>query len=345
MSGAVVVGSRLNNILAAVAQKQPVHLGHRAFLRDQGAHALADLIDGVISEADYAARAQIERQGRHEAARQREDEAAAARRRQADLDAERDAALQARLHEEAQRKQAARIRYESSPAFLARQKNRQLLQRYGVDAYIDAGDFKHLLPILRQLDCGGRLQQKAVEWLKGRAYRYGFAGVLAAHHRREADVCLAEFVQGGDPWQAINASGHLRKCDAATEAIDLLATVPAPRLTSDKLKSAMLTTQGGALRDLGRLPEAQQAGQAAHELLAQDYRPCTLLGAVHIQQGNYALGHDWYRKAEARGAPPAGINSEIRSLLRGMPEEKRLAATAELLRADPVRYQSLSMSR
>ena len=100
----------------------------------------------------------------------------------------------------------------------------------------------------------------------------------------------------------------------------------------------MLTTQGGAMRDLERFSDAQQAGETAHELLPQDYRPCTLLGAVHIQQGQYGLGHDWYCKAEERGAPAAGNDSEIRSLLRGMPEEKRRAAETELLRIDPVRY-------
>lgn len=338
LSGAMVIGSRLNNILTALAGKQTVHPSHKVFLRNQGAHALVDLIDGAISEADYAARAQLERKARQEVARQREEEAAAARRLEAALTAERDAALQARLKEEAEQQRAARIRYESSPEFIAKQKTRELLHKYGVDEFVAAGDFKRLMPILHELDAGRRLSKEDVVWLKVHANRYRLAGVLAAHHRREADGFLAEFRRGGDPWHAISASGHLRKCDASQEAIDLLATIPAQRLKQDKLKSAMLTTQGGAMRDLERFSDAQQAGETAHELLPQDYRPCTLLGAVHIQQGQYGLGHDWYCKAEERGAPAAGNDSEIRSLLRGMPEEKRRAAETELLRIDPVRY-------
>ena len=125
------------------------------------------------------------------------------------------------------------------------------------------------------------------------------------------------------------------------QAIELLNEIAAQRLKHNKLKSAMLTTRGGALRDLERFHEAQKAGEEAHALLAQDYRPCTLLGAVHIQQGNYEQGYDWYRKAEKRGAPAEGNDQEIRSILRRMPQEKRQKAIAELIRIDPDRFSAL----
>ena len=99
------------------------------------------------------------------------------------------------------------------------------------------------------------------------------------------------------------------------------------------------------MRDQGRFPEAQQAGETAHALSPRDYRPCTLLGAVHIQQGNYALGHGWYQKAEERGAPPAGIDSEIRALLQSMPKEQQMSAVSELLRIDPIRYHKMNLAR
>ena len=342
LTGAAIVGSRLHNILTAWAAKQTVLAGHKAFLRQQGAAALADLIDGAITEADYAARAPHERAARQQAAQQHEQEAAAAQRHAAALAAERDAVLQARLHAEAEQRQAARIRCENSPEFIARQKTKALLGRYGVGEYIEPRDFRRLLSAVQRLDAGGRLMTEDVVWLKGRLHRYGLADVLAAHHRREAEVCIAEYRRGGDPWQAINASAHLRKCGAAGEALDLLASVPVQRLASPKPHSALLTTRGGALRDLQRRPEALQAGEAAHALLDRDYRPCTLLGALHMQQGDVALGHDWYRKAEERGAPPAGHDAEIRALLRGLPEDKRGDAIAELLRLDAARYAWLN---
>ena len=85
LTGAAIVGSRLHNILTAWAAKQTVLAGHKAFLRQQGAAALADLIDGAITEADYAARAPHERAARQQAAQQHEQEAAAAQRHAAAL--------------------------------------------------------------------------------------------------------------------------------------------------------------------------------------------------------------------------------------------------------------------
>ena len=347
VSGAIPVGSRLNNILAAIAAGKPVHPDHKTFLRDRGARALVDFMDGVISEAKYTQLAPVEREIRREAARQREAEVAIAKRIEAERRAEEaaladkhDAAMRAKREAE---REAARIQRENSPAFIAKRNNQQLLRKYGVVEYLAPEHFKRILLIVRTIEAGERLDRKDVIWLKATTheYEYGFKGVLHAHHRHEANVCITEFQRSGDPWQAVTASGHLRKCNASQEVIGLLAEIPAQRLKQPKLKSAMLTTQGGAMRDLERFSEAQRMGEEAHLLLPQDFRPCTLLGAIHIQQGNYSLGHEWYRKAEERGASRAGNDAEIRALLRGMPEDEQKKAVTELLRIDAFRYSWL----
>lgn len=79
-------------------------------------------------------------------------------------------------------------------------------------------------------------------------------------------------------------------------------------------------------------------GEKAHALQPGNFRPCTLLGAVHFQQRNYELGHEWYRKAEARGASSGSIKAEIQTLLKNMTGKERGAAISELLRIDPERY-------
>ena len=79
-------------------------------------------------------------------------------------------------------------------------------------------------------------------------------------------------------------------------------------------------------------------GEQAHALQPRNFRPCTLLGAVHIQQRNYELGHVWYRKAEARGASSGSIKAEIQTLLKNMTGTARQTAITELLRIDPERY-------
>lgn len=346
INGATLIGSRLNNVLTAFVKGRTIRPEHQSFLRDRGAHALADLIGGLVSESDYAARASSDRTKRQEIARQREAKAVAEEHARSVQAAERDAIMQARLRaaeeKRAQKRLEDRRRYESSPSFIAKQKNQAMLHKYGIHEYIEPADFKRLLRILEVLDSGARLEKDAVVWLKAHSHDYALDKVLIVHHSREAEAFLAEYKRSGDPWQAVNASAHLRKCNASMGAVDLLSKIPVQRLKSNKLNSAVLTTQGGAMRDLGRFGDAQKAGETAHELQPRDYRPCTLLGAVHIQQGDYGTGHEWYRKAEERGAPPAGIDSEIRALLRSMEEDKRRAVIAELLRIDSTRYEWLS---
>lgn len=53
------------------------------------------------------------------------------------------------------------------------------------------------------------------------------------------------------------------------------------------------------MRDLRRLDEAKALASEAHQLTSSDYRPCTLLGAVHIELGELPTGHEWYAKAES----------------------------------------------
>lgn len=347
IAGSTVVGSLLNTILESFAGGRPIHQAKMKFLRDRGADALADLIEKSISEADFAARATDERTLRIEVARQQAEAAEAAKRAEAEhaaeerrIESERQEAIRLRI--ETQR-EAERVLREASPEFIAKRKNRGLLRKYEIVEYVEPPDFIRLLQILNALETGSRLNTKDVVWLHAMTQERGcrFHRVLHAHHRREADAYISEFQRDADPWQAINASAHLRKCEASWEAIDLLKAVPETRLKHPKVKSAMLTTYGGASRDVGRFDDAGLLGEKAHALLPEDFRPCTLLGAVHIQQGHYELGHEWYRKAEARGAKRDSIESEIRALLRSMPAEEQSAAKQELRRIDPNRYRNL----
>ncbi|MGV2703607.1 UNVERIFIED_CONTAM: hypothetical protein MT382_09400 [Aeromonas salmonicida] len=171
--------------------------------------------------------------------------------------------------------------------------------------------------------------------------------ILHTYNRLEANHWLAEYKSNKNPWSAVNASGHLRKCAASGEAIALLSAIPAKRQEQPKLKSAILTTHGGARRDQGEHAIAMSMGMGmgmgieAHRLQPNNFRPCTLLGAVCIELGNIAEGHEWYCKAEARGAGRGSIVSDVRSLLTRMTADKRDIVIAELLRIDPEQYRWL----
>jgi hypothetical protein len=70
----------------------------------------------------------------------------------------------------------------------------------------------------------------------------------------------------------------------------MLNTIDVSTLKDLKLKSALCTTHGGVKRDLKRYDEALGLGEQAHLFTPQDFRPCTLLGAVNMEIGHYDLG-------------------------------------------------------
>lgn len=325
----VAAGSQLHKILEARTKNKFCAEDEITYLRDNGLHALAGLVKGDVSWAQYKQAAAIERECRVALIREAEAEARRAR----------EEARRLKLEEFEQKRQARAQEQARISALLAQQQiERALLQKYGVTSPLKEQDRETLWGIFEKLESGTRLEGADVARLIEMKGRYGLEGALAAHHRLEADFCIAELKRTNDPWQAVNASGHLRKCNAAAEADELLAKLHPSRLKHPKLHSAVLTTHGGAKRDLGNLVAAQSMGEKAHALLPGNFRPCTLLGAVHIEQRNYELGHEWYRKAEARGASSGSIKAEIQALLKNMTGKEREAAIKELLRIDPERY-------
>lgn len=92
------------------------------------------------------------------------------------------------------------------------------------------------------------------------------------------------------------------------------------------------------MRDVGRLSEARSLGLEAHELTPTDFRPCTLLGAVSMELGDLAVGHEWYAKAEALGAERRAIDQDLRALLIRSGSDARDRIRAYLLEQDPERF-------
>jgi len=161
----------------------------------------------------------------------------------------------------------------------------------------------------------------------------------AAFHEREAEFYSGEYRRTNDPWNAVNASGHYRKCSEARKAHDLLTSIPAERQKAPKLRSAIATTHGGVMRDLKRLDEALEFGNQAHALTSEDFRPCTLLGAVNFELGHYDIAREWYAKAIERGATERSIDSDLRGIFLRAAPAKREEIKAFLLREDPARYR------
>lgn len=325
-----VPGTRLANILQLLEAGRPASETTQAFLASRGLHALSSYAKGGMADADFAKAAQAEQEARRGAAEQARAEATA----RADA---RNAEMQA--HQQAI--EADRLRRESDPRCIARRRNQALREKYGIPGYVEQDHFQRLMAILTRLDNRGRVAETEMVWLATEGREHRTEQVLRAYHRIEADAALAEYHTTANVWKAVTASGHLRKCGASQEAHDLLANIPERRQHSPKLKSAVRTTHGGALRDLNRREEALRLAEDAHTLFPDDFRPCTLLGAIHMEQREIALGHEWYQKAEERGAPPKHVDSEIRSILTQMPQEERAKVIEQLLVFEPFRYDWL----
>jgi len=329
---ATILASRLSNILDKLQQGSPISSIALGYLHKQGFFSLERLIQGKIAFPQFGADAWAE-QIKREIAAQAQREAKIAE------EAVREAAWAAKYALERQQVEQARVARESDPKYITKMHHQQLRVRYGLEQFVEKDCFGRLMDILNRVDGGSRFTDDDRVWLetKGRAY---FSDRLrAVFHQREAEFFAGEYRRTRDAWMAVNASAHYRKCNHAPLAHDLLAPIVVEKQLSAKLKSALCTTHGGVMRDLGHYEPALQLGHRAHTLMPGDFRPCTLLGAVNIEMGNYPLGQEWYAKAMDRGASKQVIDQDLRGIFRRADKAKREELKAFLLDEDPVRYK------
>lgn len=328
---ALIPATRLRNILDRLEQDHRVSPIAMTYLQKQGFVALLRLARKEVTYETFCEFARIELANR-EIAIEVEKQAAQAREKAAE---EIWAAKAMVMRHQAE---AARIARESDPKYINKMRNQQLRACYGLDGFIEPDCFPRLMDILRRIDGGNRLTEDDAIWLntKGRDY---FSGRLyTVFHESEAEFFASEYQRTNDPWMAVNASGHYRKCDKSNQANELVRSIFVARQKSPKLKSALLTTHGGAMRDLGYCDEALSFGNQAHALTPTDFRPCTLLGALNMELGNYDIAKEWYKKAIERGASERSIDQDLRGIFMRADKAKREEIKDFLLREDSARY-------
>lgn len=331
LPGATIPATRLNDILNKIEQGSPLSSIATMYLQQQGLLALKQFAEGEITYENFSELAVAELKVR--------EHAALVQKHKEKKDAEdREAISKAKNALYFKRREEELRRLESSPRHIAKIKNQQLRERYGIDQFIDEQFFAQLMQILQRIDRGNRFSDEDFIWLttEGAAY---FTDILKkTYHDLEARFYASEYNQTNDPWSAVNASKHYRKSNQATKAHDLLISIPNASKREPKLNSAISTTHGGVMRDLNRFEEALKFGSQAHALTPKDYRPCTLLGAVNFEIGNYELGRNWYLKASERGASERSIDYDLRSIFKRADNGKREEIKAFLLGVDPIKY-------
>lgn len=331
MPGATIPSTRLSKVLDSMYHGRPLTVMSQDYLLEQKLTGLHQLATGQITYETYLVAAGAAQQERKQAA-ETERQVKEAERLAKESEWERKYKLECEAAE------AARIARESDPKYIAKKKSQALRDKYGM-GYIDQPLFTRMMAILKGVDIGNRLAENDIVWLKTEAEEYFTDELQEAYHLREAEFYAGEYHRTLDPWNAVNASKHYRKCSRPEAALELLDSASAHRLKDSKIKSAMCTTRGGVMRDMEQLDEARQLGEQGHELKPQDFRPCTLLGAVHMEMGNFGEAHDWYAKAEKRGASMRAIDADLRSIFQRADQVKREAIKAFLLAKDPNRYR------
>ncbi len=326
LPGAARVGTRLNGILQKIEAGETLTPLAQASLMSGGLNSLLALATGQIDRPAFEEAAARERSDRVQKAKEDADRAAAERARNADA---MDAAVKARF-----------AAIENDPVLRWKREARELRDLFKID-FIETEHYPRAMRLLTQVASGNRLAPEDVAWLSTEALDCWTEALQQAWHRLEAEALTKAWEESGDPWDAVNASAHWRKADEPQRALGVTGAALAKAGRSPKPRSALLTTRGAAMRDAGCLTEAMTLGLEAHELTPADFRPCTLLGAVSMERGDLAAGHDWYAKAVALGADRRAVDQDLRALIIRLEPEARDRIRNYLLEQDPERFQWL----
>lgn len=212
---------------------------------------------------------------------------------------------------------------------------RALRDKYEIE-YVEPEHLSKLHALMRRLEVEERLTDEDCRWLI--SIDMFTRPLRVAFHRNEAMHHKTAFERTRNPRDAVNANSHFRKAGDPSAGLALIKAVDLASLRDAKLRSALRTTMGGSLRDLGRSTEAMQAAIAGHADDQRSFHPCTLLGALHYELGSRGEGDIWFAKAVERGASTAVVDNELRIIWHRSSAAQRAEMRAHLLALDPHRY-------
>jgi len=221
-----------------------------------------------------------------------------------------------------------------------------LKSKYGVSDYQDKSPSNPLYAILQKLDKGKRLEPLDVAWLEEHHIRNSwgegklFSGkILMAYHSLEAIFYEQQYKRTGNKWNLPNGSSHWRGAKQPERALTLTENLNFDTIKENKLKSALLTTRGGAFRDLHDLAQAEQCARKAIKYQPSSHYPYTLMGALCYERREYYEGDHWFSEAIKRGASPRDQDAEIKRVIKNADKDKRREVAEHLLKKDPVQYK------
>ncbi|WP_404356965.1 hypothetical protein [Methylotuvimicrobium sp. KM1] len=209
---------------------------------------------------------------------------------------------------------------------------------FNVTRRID-GIESQLYSILVKLIENQRLSDDDLIWLEGEKLFYPDTAIFVTHHHLEALHSEEGFKRTKGHWNLVNASAHWRKANKPLSALKLTNNLQQLRLLKEaKLRSALFTTRGGALRDLDRLTDAEHCALEAISHFSSSHNPYTLMGALCYDTGRFDEGDQWFEKAIQRGAKTKDQESEIKRILQKKKGKERQQIINHLLAKDSWRF-------
>lgn len=197
-----------------------------------------------------------------------------------------------------------------------------------------------LYNILQKLNSEQRLSDEDVIWLEGEKLLRPGSKIYFAHHRLAALHFEEEFKRTKGYWNLVNASAHWRKAGEPKTALKLTNNLQQLRtLKEAKLKSALFTTRGGALRDIEHLNDAETCALEAISHYADSHNPYTLMGALCYDTGRYEQGDEWFEKAVKRGAKIKDQDAELKRILSKKKGKELQDIIDHLVKKDPERFK------
>lgn len=209
-----------------------------------------------------------------------------------------------------------------------------LKKKYDVKSQTSFTDSR-LLTVLKNLDAGIRLKDDEVVWLNGENLFRRSSKIYICHHIIEALFYESEFKRLKDHWKLASASAQWRKAEKPLNAINLIRDINIDNFNPAKLRAALLTTLGGALRDVEDLDQAEKNALKAISNYPDSHNPYTLMGALCYDTKRYEEGSKWFEEAIKRGAQLKDEDSEIKKILR---KEHNHNLVDYLLKKDPIRF-------
>jgi len=207
----------------------------------------------------------------------------------------------------------------------------------------EVSDFKYkfespLYSILKKLEANIRLTDDELIWLESEKLLYPSSKVFIVHHTLEAQFNESEFQRTKDYWKLANASAHWRKAEKPKWALKQTDDLDFKKIKLAKLRAALLTTRGGAFRDINEFNNAEQCALEAIKHFPDSHNPYTLMGALCYDTRRYDEGDKWFAEAVKRGAKPQDQDAEIKRILRKKKDKEREELIAHLLKKDSYRF-------